>query len=1626
MSERITIDIEARFTDNASSGMNSAAQSASNLEKSAERAKKAVGGLASKKVTIDIGANDTAEKKIDSVQSKADRLAGKKTSMQIDAKDQASGKVSRVKSKLAAFAGRTYNAFLGVKDTASTKLASIGSKAAAFAGRSYNAYVAVRDSGAMRTISNIKSGLAGLEGKAWNISVGIVDKVTSPVRKVLGGLNSALGLAGAGLGAYGLVVKPIQLEVEQQDLVSTFEVFLGSKEAAQNRIEELTTFAGSTPFTRDDIFKASRQLQMFTGNALSTGKGLTMIGDIAAGTKQPITDVALWVGRMYDSMKAGRPIGEMTARLQEMGAINGEARNKLDELAKSGKNISQIWPEVEKQFSRFDGLMEKQSGNLGNLLLGVKSFVTNNVLKKIGTGLGEGISPLLKDFRQWRKENGSFINQMGDSIQAFSKKISLGAMNRLQSFVSSANKVFSGAEFKNAPSVWGKISVAWNQLVAQPFSDWWDVEGKDWLSGKASGLGSFLGGGLSNGILTILGVDAGGIAGEGADIGRSFWKGFTSAFDGDAVKSAVKNTIKNLFGSAADLLPGGKSPSLASFLSAAVLFKGGSKLFGGVGKLTGGLGGLLGVGGKTAAGGVKTWADVIGTAKVTSDEAALLTGADFRVLQGSGMIGNLAKFGKFAGSTALTGTGLALAGGAGAVGGALGIAGLINAGGDIYTGVKADYQSDKKRYLTRGVTKGGTVLGGAGIGAAIGSIIPGIGTVLGGLAGAGIGTIISFVKGNDIADSISGISKSGEELRQENLDKHFGKIALSLKEVKLMASELEDTALLGSLSKSASARAEMASYAQTYEKYADSLATTQTKLKWKFNQGHIISDEEKSGYKASALGMGQSSVEYIGQLRQSASLSYNALFGESGGMGLKEATDQFLINYENEMQGYKEQLNVAVDIALETGDFSGVDDLEDRIQGQMKLINDALNQGKLDLINFKYEGKLDYNSVNSYFGELDNYLAEAKGGLQDEMEFELGIAHLKFAKGELDKNGLQAEVEAIKNQYTLKSIEIELPIQIQKVSKIKEAYGSEINQAFAGLEQNFNTNKDKIKRDLGKQDFSSIYSTLFPKISPESKNTLSEFFQGFDLKGLEDSRQKLQELGQSTDEIDGLIQTVTNLGALSGDEYSLSKVLGNLFGEGTESSGWQKSLDEANKTFGKLGEESKGAFMQGWLSGVNEGGNGTENTLQTESLLEPVITDLNSDKYTEKINESGKGFAEKLWNAIRDAFGITTAYAAEDGGAGTGAGDALVGPIVSNMEQSIERADFSGVADRLNNKISEAFINIGQGGETTGIDKGSFLGNALMTNLTNSISQIEVPEGLGAAIKSKIIAAISSGGAEGGGDTSGLASALQSQLSASFSTMTIDANITLNPTFTFTNAGEEGLTIPPITATAEAAIALNAAYNINNPWEPPAFAVSTTATVGITATYNLLNPTWTPPTFNVSTTANVSITASYSLTNPPSASMFNFGGVIKPRHSATGRITSGRMLSWVGEEGPEAIIPLVPSRRQRGLDLWFQAGKALGVLENAEGGIVGGTNASIPTPKIFTPAEPSSVITSGISSGVTKIEVGGITIQVTGGNSDITEEISKHQNEIVEIVSNALKNAAEKYNAAVPTKGGAF
>lgn len=136
---------------------------------------------------------------------------------------------------------------------------------------------------------------------------------------------------------------------------------------------------------------------------------------------------------------------------------------------------------------------------------------------------------------------------------------------------------------------------------------------------------------------------------------------------------------------------------------------------------------------------------------------------------------------------------------------------------------------------------------------------------------------------------------------------------------------------------------------------------------------------------------------------------------------------------------------------------------------------------------------------------------------------------------------------------------------------------------------------------------------------------------------------------------------------------------------------------------------------------------------------------------------------------------------------------------------------------------------------------------------------------------------------------------------------------------------------------------------------------------------------------------------------------------------ATGGIFDTAHVGLVAEDGPEAIIPLGGKRRERGLELWREAGRMLGVTEYAEGGILGpyaNTLASLPE-SVWDDdgngsGDPKPVLGGGNNGGGTTVHVSvdvnpEYTIEGGSGDPDaIIDIIRAKQTELAELLGSAM------------------
>lgn len=242
----------------------------------------------------------------------------------------------------------------------------------------------------IRTTEKVAEGMGAKTKASFGSVAASITGSFAAVGLAISGVKQSIELVGNTIKA------ALGPSAEMQTLQVQFAVLLGGMGEAKDRMQELTKFADTTPFALPEVAKASKVLETLTKGALSTGAGLRMVGDVAAATGQPFDELSVWIGRMYDGLQSGRPVGEALMRMQELGVISGDVRGKIEQLQKEGKKGPEVWGVAEKAFGQYAGMMDAQSktfeglsSTMGDSLNGVVREFGNEILPDASGAVGD-------------------------------------------------------------------------------------------------------------------------------------------------------------------------------------------------------------------------------------------------------------------------------------------------------------------------------------------------------------------------------------------------------------------------------------------------------------------------------------------------------------------------------------------------------------------------------------------------------------------------------------------------------------------------------------------------------------------------------------------------------------------------------------------------------------------------------------------------------------------------------------------------------------------------------------------------------------------------------------------------------------------------------------------------------------------------------------------------------------------------------------------------------------------------------------------------------------------------------------------------------------------------------------
>lgn len=332
-------------------------------------------------------------------------------------------------------------------------------------------------------------GIGSAVGAVNSFVGGSIGKIASPMAVAIGGMLS--------VGSAALALKSsISKAADMEDLEMSFVTLLGSTQAAKERLAELSKFAAETPFELQGIGRASKVLQSLTEGALATGDGLKMVGDMAAMSGQPIAELSVTVGRLYNGLQSGKAAGEAIARLSELGLLSSSTREKLEKLQSSGQKGAKVWEVAATDFSKYSGEMQRKSQGWNGLVSTLKDNISL-AMAEFGKPILDALKPFLKDAISMTESLFSLARNFGENVaNAISLFAAVWGSGEISGIIADAftfgfgvglNYLLGG--LKSVVELLGVGIESAFSLIMQ--SDFWSGLGNI-IIGTLTGLGAFL------------------------------------------------------------------------------------------------------------------------------------------------------------------------------------------------------------------------------------------------------------------------------------------------------------------------------------------------------------------------------------------------------------------------------------------------------------------------------------------------------------------------------------------------------------------------------------------------------------------------------------------------------------------------------------------------------------------------------------------------------------------------------------------------------------------------------------------------------------------------------------------------------------------------------------------------------------------------------------------------------------------------------------------------------------------------------------------------------------------------------------------------------------------------------
>lgn len=1582
MAETIRIEIPVNVVDNTGSGTSSVTRNLTAMERAFERADRAAqrfqrrSGVAAE---IEIGADDNATPVLSAVENATEQIDGETAQVEVSTDDSATQIVNSASNAVENFDGQSGDAEIGADDSATPVVSAASDAVENFNGMNGDAEIGASDE-ATPVIRAAQDAAESWGGSVFNATIGVIDAATAPISKLASIAKNPVVQGASLIGASFGVAESVNSFQDFESMMSQVKAISG---ATGQAFDDLTAKAQEMGATTK--FTATESAEAFNYMAMAGWKPQQMIDGIS--------------GIMSLAAASGEDLGTtsdiVTDALTAFGLQAGDAGHFADVLAQASANANTNVSMLGESFKYVAPVAGAMNYSVEDTSLAL-GLMANASIK--GSMAGTALKTSLANMAAPTDSMAAAMDKYGISLTD-----SEGNMKSLRGVIDNLRGSLGGLseteQTAAASTIFGKEAMAGMLAIINASEEDYNKlstaigNSKDAAEGMADTMLDNLKGsftlmqsaieGTENAFGKRLSPYLRGIAGGITDMMPEITDGINAVMDVvDDKIAGVKRKITDMTGSDewknADLF--GKIDIAWDSIIA--------KPFG-------------------------NWASGDGAQLISSGLGTLFSSAA-AILPG----------GEKAGLTSWLSAGIL----------AKGAATVAQKGKSIVETLSPI--GDAIGNITEAAGNANDVMDFVGN---LSSMIP-VGAKVG-LAAAGITAAIIGIK--------LAIDKYNQTQLENSLEEHFGKIKLSADEVK--------DAAAGILNQKYLTNVELAlnevQNADNLRAEAQKALESNDVLEFKSRVGITLTADEQQEYTDNINTFVESKISELESRTFAAHIHVQTyLAGTEDGQTLAQNIKEWARADNLELSDLSSQLSQKVSEALKDGiidvnEEEAISALQEKMNSITARWKEAEAQAQWDWINQKY-GHLSAADLES--GSFTDLMDEMRSQRETAMESIKADTTQWYSELEAMKDYgriTPEQYESYKEQtgwYVRGQEGSELSKSLELGSNtLNDTYGEKITGNIQTLTETAQNALKSAETSLQSGSYGTIASTF------DNMFTSMDNGKGFLGIGADADQRALNELYQS------MAPDVSQMGSLI-DQYreagqAVPKSLMEGYKEAIEVGAAAGDVDAAWQNYANQILESGSEEMKSVLTDPNNPmyesvreqlpeelktaiDRATAETTPDEITLEGLRAavdgdvDIDKDSWVSALNEKLGDLAtteevtadnvkikveqgDCLWE-IGNALGIDWQTIAEQNG--------IESPYIIHPDQELTismdtiKAEMDG--DKAQAAIEQAMSALdAEGAEMSVTAEGvkvdlanvevdsdvaaAQIESALgMESGTLAANGIEIQAGATVTIPQELVQV----------DTSGIQSATEAQTETEPVETDTSANVNITEATTDASGAKEQAQ-SEVESTFSESMPADGHTDVTLDQTNNAAEVYSEVASEVQSTFS--NP--------IAASCTVNVTLDWHITNPSAGITTSGSGssvTASIAGNAKGSIITGPLLSWVGEDGPEAIIPLGSKRRDRGMDLWLQAGRALGVKEYADGGMIGDVPLS----------GGSSDSTSGDSSG--SGDKGQVVINMNpvfniNGNSgnDTVNTIKEKLKELINEMSGELATRLLESYANMPT-----